>query len=185
MNAIETILSNLAALQGEDEVRAACRRFALGKIPVALDASIADLSDADTSVSSDVPKRRGRPSSSSEKKQNAKAKAKKEHKPRGQTSWNKLVEATLKEMRDAHQADHPDEDAATVAKAVPYKIAFEEAGKRKRASDPEAQRLFHEKKAAKAATKLMKLPPLPLSSKTSQTEKTGVNTIYDVDEDTV
>lgn len=179
MNAIETILANLAALQGLDAVRAACRKFYLGKIPIALDASVADLSDMESSISSEVsPKKRGRPSASS-----AKQKPKKERKPRGQTSWNKLVEATLKEMREVYKLDHPEDDDAAVAKAVPYKMAFEEAGKRKRASDPEAQRLFEEKKAAKLAGKLSKLPPLPPSSKTSQTEKTGANTIYDVDEE--
>ena len=203
MNAVETILANLAAIQGIETVRKACHRFYLGKIPVALDASIADLSDVESSISEDdAPKKRGRPSK--EKEKTHKTKEKKERKPRGQTSWNKLVEATLKEMRDAYiaehpdmydvyKAEHPDEDEETiakeiakiVAKAVPYKIAFEEAGKRKRASDPEAQRLFEEKKTAKQAAKVAKYPPLPISSKTSQTEKTGSNTIYDVDDEHV
>ena len=176
MNAIETILSNLAALQGSDAVRKACHRFYLGKIPVAMDESIADLSDVESSVSSNLgPKKRGRPAKSSSQGQ----KAKKERKPRGQTSWNKLVEATLKEMREVYKIDYPEDDDAAVAKAVPYKMAFEEAGKRKRASDPEAQRRFDERKAAKQAAKAAKHPPLPPSGKTSQTMRTGSESVIE------
>lgn len=174
MNALEQILANLAAMQGKDAVKAACQKFVLNKIPVAVDSSIAALSDAESSVSSsEAPKRRGRPAKN---KGNAngseKSKEKKERKPRGQTSWNKLVEEVLKEMRDAYGTEHPDADTAAVAKAVPYKVAFEEAGKRKRASDPEAQRMYAEKKAAKLAAKVASYPPLPPSSKTSQSGRT-------------
>ena len=179
MNAIETILSNLAALQGADAVKAACKRFAQGKIPVALDSSIAALSDAESSVSSTAgPKRRGRPAKAATAE-----KPKKEHKPRGQTSWNKLVEEVLKEMRETYATENPDADAVAIAKAVPYKIAFEEAGKRKRASDPEAQRKYEEKKALKLAAKVASYPPLPPSGKTSQTGRTAATSVVSDEED--
>lgn len=174
MNAIETILANLAALQGEDSVKEACKRFVKGKFPVALDSSIASLSDAESSISSSAPKKRGRPAKGAAATAAAE-KPKKEYKPRGQTSWNKLVEEVLKELRATYAEEHPDADEAAIAKAVPYKIAYEEAGKRKRASDPEAQRKYEEKKAAKLAAKITKLPPLPPSGKTSQTMHTAVS----------
>ncbi len=170
MNSIETILAHLAAMQGMDAVRAACRRFVLGKISIPLDSSIADLSDVESSISSSAPAKakakgkRGRPSKDK----------KAERKPRGQTSWNKLVAETLKEMQDAYKAEHPDISEKDLNKAVPYKLAFEEAGKRKRASDPEAQKKYEEAKAKKSKEfAKQEFPPLPPSGKTSQTMRTG------------
>ncbi len=172
MNPIESILANLAILNGKELVEAACKRFCQNKIPIPLDASLIDLSEAESSVSSMGKKRgRGRPRKDGREKR--------EYKPRGQTSWNKMVEEVLKELRDAYQTANPEASEQVVAKAVPYKVAFEEAGKRKRAADPEAQKLFEEKKAKKeaekAAKKAKEVPPLPPSGKTSQTGRaTGV-----------
>lgn len=180
MNPIESILANLAVIQGEEAVRSACRRFCLGKVKIPLDASLEDLSDVESSISSTDSKKRGRGRPRKEKRE------KRPYKPRGQTSWNILVQEVLTELRGAYQRENPEASEQVVAKAVPYKIAFEEAGKRKRAADPEAQKAFEQKKVEKAAKKAEqkqnKLPPLPPSGKTSQTGRaTGVSKSEDGD----
>jgi len=77
------------------------------------------------------------------------AKPKKEHKPRGKSSWNIAVDKVLEEMRAA--SDDPEK--------VTYKIAYAEAGRRKRENDPDAQAKYEayrqkllEKRAAKKGT---------------------------------
>lgn len=74
------------------------------------------------------------------------AKPKKEHKPRGKSSWNIAVDKVLEEMRAA--SDDPEK--------VTYKIAYAEAGRRKRENDPEAQakyEAYRQKLAEKRAVK--------------------------------
>jgi len=70
----------------------------------------------------------------------------KEHKPRGKSTWNLEVDKVLAEMRAAAGADEK----------ITYKMAYSEAGSRKRENNPEAQAKYEayrakldEKKAAK------------------------------------
>ena len=94
-------------------------------------------------VQENVKRGRGRPRKETPE-------GKKERKPREQTEWNKMVKAVYLEMREKDPKFTP-------------KMAFEEAGRRKRASDPEAQAKYE----AKMALKKTKMPLLPPSSKTS------------------
>ena len=70
-------------------------------------------------------------------------KVKKEHKTRGPSSWNLEVEKVLEDMRASVTGDEK----------VTYKMAMAEAGRRRRANDPEAQAKYEETAKAKASAK--------------------------------
>ena len=70
-------------------------------------------------------------------------KVKKERKPRGQTSWNKMVDEVLEDMRKTNPE-------------TTHRMAFEEAGKRKRAGNPDAQAKYEERRAAKEVKRAAK-----------------------------
>ncbi len=97
------------------------------------------------------------------------AKPKKEHKPRGKSSWNIAVDKVLEEMRAA--SDDPEK--------VTYKIAYAEAGRRKRENDPDAQAKYEayrqkllEKRAAKKGT----ADPVAAVASAPTTSKTPAST---------
>ncbi len=148
MSALDLILSSLSATYGEGELRTACLRFAAsGPIKGAGKVGAAGLPLLPASSSSS-PHESDAESVSSKKK--------KESKPRGPSKWNLMVAEVLKEMREAWRAENPDAPEGAENKAVIHKMAFEEAGRRKRENDPEAQAKYEksqEKKAEKKAEK--------------------------------
>ena len=64
-------------------------------------------------------------------------------KKRGPSSWNLEVEKVLEDMRASVTGDEK----------VTYKMAMAEAGRRRRANDPEAQAKYEETAKAKASAK--------------------------------
>jgi len=68
---------------------------------------------------------------------------KKVKKERGPSSWNLEVEKVLEDMRASVTGDEK----------VTYKMAMAEAGRRRRANDPEAQAKYEETAKAKASAK--------------------------------
>jgi YD repeat-containing protein len=96
-------------------------------------------------------------------------KPKKEHKPRGKSSWNIAVDKVLEEMRAA--SDEPDK--------VTYKIAYAEAGRRKRENDPDAQakyEAYRQKLVEKRAAKKGTADPVAAVASAPTTSKTPAST---------
>jgi hypothetical protein len=95
-------------------------------------------------------------------------KVKRERKPRGKSSWNLEVDGVRQEMMAAHRKAHPSASQEDVDKAVSYKMAFAEASRRRRATNPEAQAKYEEykqkadaRRAERKAKKEGKVTPAP------------------------
>ena len=73
-------------------------------------------------------------------------KVKRERKPRGKSSWNVEVDGVRQEMMASYRKTHASATQEEVEKAVSYKMAFAEASRRRRATNPEAQAKYEEYK---------------------------------------
>ncbi len=95
-------------------------------------------------------------------------KVKRERKPRGKSSWNLEVDGVRQEMMAAYRKTHTSATPEEVEKAVSYKMAFAEASRRRRATNPEAQAKYEEykqksdaRRAERKAKKEGKAVPAP------------------------